>query len=682
MSTHTRFAELLLRWQEAREQGVQLHASELSSGDPDIEAELQRRIETLQAMQWMEKLQSASTKPYTIPNGVPNKHWQAGQEPVPGYQLVRFLGRGGFSEVWEASGPGGIPVALKLILADRSFPEEKSLELLKSIRHPRIVSNFGAWSVESGFAIAMELADESLHERWIKLDANETDRIELSRLALIACAEALDCLNIQHHIQHRDVKPQNMLLFGDYIKLADFGIAKAVENHSTGHTGNLTVAYAPPEFFQGRSAASSDQYSLAITYTLLRTGQLPFVGNSAQMTYCHLHRTPDLKALPSGERNAVMRALSKYPRDRWPTCTDFANAVLHKQSTFLLPKTRRQLLLGAAAISIAATGFFAWPSSKPVELRLKQRFDKPESMVAKNENLEVQQVVGTVMADRTGGRMDKYDYYVLGNGLKGAFVWDGSTGKLLRHLTSAPGFAVALPSNERPWCLTGENDGVLRKWSLTNGTNLETIPAHENSQQIRSINISPDTYQIVTASTDRSIKVWEFSKSRQAPVQTLKTESFVTVARFCSNGRSLASVESDGLLQFWDRSTGQPFKKIDASNARLWAMDISPDGNFVLTGGVDRKVKLWDLSNGTLIKEFIGHDSDVHCVSFTENSDMVCSGSFDRTLRFWNIHTGKEVQRATHPREVLGVSPANYRGNGNVHLTATPDTIFAWEPVK
>lgn len=682
MSTVTRLDELLLQWQEAREQGKQLHASDLSSGDPDIEIELHRRIESLQAMQWMEKLQSASTKSNTSPNRVPNKHWQAGLEPVPGYRLVRFLGRGGFSEVWEATGPGGIPVALKLIFADRSFPEEKSLELLKSIRHPRIVSNFGAWSVESGFAIAMELADESLHERWTKLDTNAAARIEFSRLALIACAEALDFLNIEHHIQHRDVKPQNMLLFGDYIKLADFGIAKAVENHSTGHTGNLTVAYAPPEFFQGRSAASSDQYSLAITYTLLRTGQLPFVGNSAQMTYCHLHKTPDLQALPSGERNAVMRALSKYPRDRWPTCTDFANAVLHKQSVFLLPKTRRQLVLGAAAISIVATGFFAWPSTKPVELRLKQKFDKPESMQATNENLEVQQVVGTVMADRTGGRMDKYDYYVLANGLKGAFVWDGNSGKILRQLSTEPGFAVALPSNERPWCLTGENSGVLRKWSLTNGANLETIAAHEKTQHVRSIDISLDTYQIATASTDLSIKIWEFSKSRQAPIQTLKTESFLTAARFFSNGRSLASVGYDGLLQFWDRSSDLPVKKIDASNAKLWAMDISPDGNFVLTGGLDRKLKLWDLSSGTLIKEFNGHESEIHCVSFTENRSIVCSGSFDRTLRFWNIHTGREVQRATHPKEVLGVSPANYRGNGSVHLTATPDTIYAWVPVK
>lgn len=515
MNRDDRLAELLLCWQEAQEQGKPVSLAELAEGDSSLEAELQRRIDSLQAMQWMEKLQSATTRTATNSSGAARpRFWNEGQEPVPGYRLVKLLGRGGFSEVWEASGPSGIPVAMKLIFADRSLPEEKSLELLKTIRHPRIVSIFGAWPVEKGFALAMELADESLYDRWCKLDTDDAARVSLSKAALIAGAEALDDLNIKHHIQHRDVKPQNMLMFGDYIKLADFGIAKVVEDHSTGHTGYFTVAYAPPEFFRGRSASSSDQYSLAVMYTLLRSGRLPFVGNSAQITYSHLHRGPDLAALPREEQSAVLRALSKEPKDRWPSCKAFAEAVFEKRSVFLQPKTRRQLIKVAAAVAIGAVGYLTWPSSKPVELRLRRRFDKPSTMQDKNEALQVQQVVATRMAVRKDGQLINSDYYVVGNGLTGAYVWNGDTGQLMHHLTKTSGYSVALPGTERRWCLTGDNYGTFYKWSLVTGANEEKILAHAEVQ-VRSVDISSNTIRNLTASTDSTIKIWELSKSNR-----------------------------------------------------------------------------------------------------------------------------------------------------------------------
>lgn len=682
MTSDTRLAELLLRWQAAQEQGKPVTVEELCGGDADCEAQLRQQIDAMRAMQWMEQVQSHTTKTEGK-SAAPNRTWQPGEEPVRGYRLVKPLGRGGFSEVWQAEGPSGIPVALKLVFAERSMPEVQSLELLKSIRHPRIVSIFGAWPVENGFALAMELADESLHERWLRVASNAESVEKLSREALLAGAEALDFLNSNHRIQHRDVKPQNLLMFGDYIKLADFGIAKVVEDHSTGHTGYLTVAYAPPEFFKGRSATTSDQYSLAVTYTLLRSGKLPFPGNSAAMTYGHLHSTPNLSGLPDDERGAVARALSKEPRDRWPNCQAFAEAVCQKRQVILQPRTRRQLLKIAAVAGAAAIPLVAWRFAKPTPLKLIQKFDLPPG---KNGDLYVRNVAGSVQAVRQVDRLLRLDYYVVGNGMGGAYIWDGDSGGYLKTLTSEKdGVGVAIPSNEEPWCLTGHNDGSLIAWDLVTGKLKRQYDGHKKDSHVISIDITADTFQFVTGSTDGTIKTWECSKHRDVslkPVTSIEKNRYVMGVRFLNGGTQIASIADDELLQIWNPQSKQLLNNIKASSERLWALDIRRDGKYALTGGEDAQVNLWNLVDGTKIKTFVGHEGNVACVSFTAKKDLICSGSSDGTLRFWDISSGREVYRASHDTEVFGVHPANYRGNGGVHLTATTKTVYAWEQEK
>src|SRR5207247_1994324 len=98
-------------------------------------------------------------------------------------------------------------------------------------------------------------------------------------------AKGIDYLNEPRHrmptgeavgIQHRDIKPQNLLLCGGSVKVADFGLARMLQHSVTAHTGSLTMTYAAPEFFSGQTSNQSDQYSLAVTYCHLRACKLPF----------------------------------------------------------------------------------------------------------------------------------------------------------------------------------------------------------------------------------------------------------------------------------------------------------------------------------------------------------------------------------------------------------------------
>jgi formylglycine-generating enzyme required for sulfatase activity len=254
-----------------------------------------------------------------------------GERPLPDFVLVAKLGEGGFGEVWKARGPGGIDVALKFIaLGDRVGEVElRALELIKGIRHPHLVGLFGAWQQDDQLILAMDLADGTLLDclNAALLQGHQgIPRPELLEYMREA-AKGLDHLN-SINIQHQDVKPQNLLLVGGGVKVADFGLAKVLQHSVTGKShGGLSLAYAPPEFHDRKTTRWSDQYSLAVSYCQLRGGRLPFGGSAREVMIGHVMHPPDLTMLPEAERAAVARALSKEPKERWPSCREFVEAL-------------------------------------------------------------------------------------------------------------------------------------------------------------------------------------------------------------------------------------------------------------------------------------------------------------------------------------------------------------------
>ena len=263
-----------------------------------------------------------------------------GDQPVPGFRLVRRRGRGGFGEVWEAEASGGFLVALKFVrLSNRARAAElRALDFVRGIHHPNLLANFGSWLIDDTLVIGMELADRSLLDRHIEATRQGYRGIPRGELLgyLAEVAAGIDHLNDYRHafdgrtsigVQHRDLKPPNILLFGGGAKVADLGMARAMEGEVAGHTGIWTFPYAAPEFFRGETTRQSDQYGLAATFCQLRGGRLPFVGSAASVTAGHLFGRPDLEALPEPERPIVERALAKVAGERWPTCRAFVEAL-------------------------------------------------------------------------------------------------------------------------------------------------------------------------------------------------------------------------------------------------------------------------------------------------------------------------------------------------------------------
>ncbi len=265
-----------------------------------------------------------------------------GLEPVPGYRLIRLRGKGAQGQVWEAYDPNGLRVALKFLGCQNQPPglvsnEIRLLHNLQELHHPHLVTVNNIFTSPHYVIICMELADGNLYELRQAYLEETGAMIPPDHLVslLDQAAEALDFLAGQRlsyggfaptGLQHCDIKPNNLLMVGDCLKVADLGVCSQQRSNSRRRTTGSTPPYAAPEMYEGRLTERTDQFALAVTYVELRTGQRPFGGEEPASAF-RPTLVRDLRLLPPAERPIVSRALRHKWYDRWPTCREFIAAL-------------------------------------------------------------------------------------------------------------------------------------------------------------------------------------------------------------------------------------------------------------------------------------------------------------------------------------------------------------------
>jgi len=267
---------------------------------------------------------------------------EVGSEPFPGLKLLQLRGRGGFAEVWEARDQNGRTIAVKFMETRNSSSSVKEMRVIQAIQklaHRHLIRINHVWSIPQYIVVAMELADGSLLDL---LDAYQAEYktpppVELLLRYFRQAAEATDFLNARQHTfdgrtvsyMHCDVKPSNLLVVGDTVKLADFGLSTAIAAAKVPYSRAGTLDFAAPEIHGGNLAETSDQYSLAVSYYYLRTGILPFPtpGSRFKHDYTYKRPAPDLSGVGPAERWVLERALEMDPPARWPSCTAMMTAM-------------------------------------------------------------------------------------------------------------------------------------------------------------------------------------------------------------------------------------------------------------------------------------------------------------------------------------------------------------------
>jgi tetratricopeptide (TPR) repeat protein len=250
---------------------------------------------------------------------------------IPGYTIIKELGRGGMACVYLAMQESierkvALKVMLQALQADPSFSQRflREAKIVAQLSHPHIVAVYDVGISDQYHYIAMEYHEGGELKDKIKKGLTLAEAISIAK----QMASALDFAHSKGYV-HRDIKPENVLFkYDGTIVLSDFGIARGNDgNTRMTATGSVigTPHYMSPEQAQGQELdGRSDLYSLGIVFFEMLVGVVPYRGDSAlSIGIKHLRDPiPKLPAQYQMFQNFLDKLISKEPDNRWQTGAD------------------------------------------------------------------------------------------------------------------------------------------------------------------------------------------------------------------------------------------------------------------------------------------------------------------------------------------------------------------------
>lgn len=310
-----------------------------------------------------------------------------------GYTIERFLGSGGFAEVYQAARVGtGETVALKCLQRRHSknaYAKERMIaegELLAVIRHQNLVHVYEVGIDRGILFMAMEfLSGRTLREVLKKVGG----RLPIAK-ALYVGREIADGVDAAHELNvvHRDLKPDNVMITDDgRVKVVDMGAAKffgwGLQSTATGNVIG-TPLYMAPEHVQGREIdARSDVYAVGtMLYEMIaghflakqrEEGISRWEAALLQINYVPPPLVSVVPACPADVSELVHRAMAKRPEDRFPSMSELAQA---------LRRVRKRLHEEMGAGALATSGDM---TSRAVDDHAAEQAHRRAVMTAQDE---------------------------------------------------------------------------------------------------------------------------------------------------------------------------------------------------------------------------------------------------------------------------------------------------------
>jgi WD40 repeat protein len=687
-----------------------------------------------------------------VQTAVPSASSLLGLPTIPGYDVLREIGRGGMGVVYEARQTKlDRKVALKLMLSTDPLNKARFLaegQVIAAVKHPNVVEvhDFGECDgvravgssadrpeLLSAPYIAMEyLTGGTLADR-IKAGPAFAPRVAAELIARVAAG-----VGAAHDlgIVHRDLKPGNVLLAADGTpKVADFGLAKRTASDLTRTQDAAgTPAYMAPEQAKAMKFVGppADVWSLGVMLYECLTGRKPFVADTDLELLITIQESnpPTLRAvsksIPHDLETVCLKCLEKEPDRRYPTANGLAadleawiegKPIAARRATRIEravlwgrrnPTAAAAWVLTAAVVllgAFAATATALWREAvaeKGIAEGLKgQAEEARDAAEGERRRAEVAEGIARKVKDDIADERERLAFArnvnlahlaFQGNELPRARMFLDLCPPKLRgwdwhyvhrlchpHLLSLGGHTAGViaaafaPDGRR--IVTASADKTARVWDARTGRPVVTFKGHADI--VQSARFSPDGERIVSAGDDKTAKVWDAKTG--TVLQTLGGHAAgVTAAAFSPDGARIVTASWDDTAKVWDAKEGREIFALKGHSFHVKSAAFSPDGARIVTASFDATAKVWDAKTGAEVLALKGHDGAVYSAAFSPDGDRIVTAGKDETAKVWNAATGANT--LTLRGHNLSVTAAAFSSDGSRIVTTSDDrAVRNWD---